>query len=50
MKDMHMITRSKLNIYVDIEDTIQNTILEIYAEICMLRDNLKLELEWREHW
>lgn len=41
MKDMYMIARSKLNSYADVEDAIQDTILEIYTGLWMLRDNSK---------
>lgn len=41
MKDMYMIARSKLKTYADIEDAIQDTILEIYTGIWMLKDNTK---------
>lgn len=43
MKDMYMIARSKLNSYVDVEDAIQDTILEIYIGLWMLRDNSKFK-------
>lgn len=41
MKDMYMIARSKLKTYANIEDAIQDTILEIYTGIWMLKDNTK---------
>lgn len=43
MKDMYMIARSKLNSYADVEDAIQDTILEIYTGLWMLRDNSKFK-------
>ncbi len=37
-KDMYIIARSKLNCMPDIEDAIQETILEMYSDIWMLRN------------
>ncbi len=37
-KDMYIIAKSKLNCLQDIEDAIQETILEMYSDIWMLRN------------